>query len=187
MTTKMIGPWQRLDSQLVYENPWISVRHENVITPGNTPGVYGVVHFKGTAVGVVPIDHEDNTWLVKQTRYTLECESIEIPEGGAAPGEEPIDCARRELKEEVGLDAQDLQHLMTLHVSNSVTDEVAEIFVARGLTEGLVNHEASEDISVIKLPINEAIAMVLNGKITDSISVAALLRIALIRSKQDVD
>ncbi|HEY7773048.1 MAG TPA: NUDIX hydrolase [Marinagarivorans sp.] len=176
---KTVGPWQCLDSEVVYENPWISVRHENVITPGKTAGIYGVVHFKGTAVGVVPIDSAGNTWLVKQTRYTLNRETYEIPEGGAAPNEPTIDCARRELKEEVGLEATDIQYLMTIHLSNSVTDEAADIFVAKGLTEGAVAHEASEDITVIKLPIKQALAMTLNGEITDAISVAALQRLAL--------
>ena len=181
MAIKSVGPWQCLDSKVVYENPWISVRHENVITPGKTAGVYGVVHFKGAAVGVLPIDDEGNTWLVKQTRYTLGCETYEIPEGGAAQGEETIDCARRELKEEVGLEARDIQYLMTLHLSNSVTDEAADIFIAKGLTQGAVAHEATEDISVLKLPFEEALAMTLNGEITDAISVAAIQRVALLK------
>lgn len=175
-----IGPWQRIDSQVVYDNPWISVRHENVITPGQTQGIYGVVHFKGTAVGVVPIDDEGNTWLVKQTRYTLGIETLEIPEGGAAADEAPIDCARRELLEEVGVYAHHIEPLMVLHLSNSVTDERAEIFVAKGITLGKTAPEASEDITVVKLPLKQAIAMTLNGEITDAISVAALQRLALI-------
>lgn len=174
-----IGPWQCLDSRVVYENPWINVRHENVITPGNTAGIYGVVHFKGTAVGVVPIDDEGNTWLVKQTRYTLGFETLEIPEGGAPKGEAPIDCARRELLEEVGLLAGDIQPLLRLHLSNSVTDERAEVFVARQLTVGATAAEATEDITVVKLPLRDAIAKVLSGEITDAISVAALQRLAL--------
>ncbi|BCD97970.1 NUDIX domain-containing protein [Marinagarivorans cellulosilyticus] len=186
MTIKTVGPWQCLDSKVVYDNPWISVHHENVITPGNTAGIYGVVHFKGTAVGVLPIDDEGNTWLVKQTRYTLGGESIEIPEGGAAPGEKTIDCARRELKEEVGLEATDIRYLMTLHLSNSVTDEAADIFVAKGLTEGAVAHEASEDITVLKLSFKSALAMVMNGEITDAISVAAIQRLALTEGLNEI-
>ncbi|WP_338011129.1 NUDIX hydrolase [Marinagarivorans algicola] len=176
---KAIGPWQRLDSQLVYENPWVSVHHQNVITPGNTQGIYGVVHFKGTAVGVVPIDDEGNTWLVKQTRYTLGIETYEIPEGGAPVGEAPAECARRELLEEVGVHARYIEPLMTLHLSNSVTDERAEIFVATGITLGVAAPEDSEDITVLKLPLKQAIAMTLDGQITDAISVAALQRLAL--------
>lgn len=179
MTIKNIGPWQRLDTQIVYENPWIRINHENVITPGKTKGIYGVVHFKGTAVGVVPIDDEGNTWLVKQTRYTLGVETLEIPEGGAPEGESTLECAKRELLEEVGLVAGDIQYLMTIHTSNSVTDESADIYVAKQLTQAECSHEATEDITVIKLPLKDAILKVLSGEITDAISVAALQRLAL--------
>ena len=176
---KAIGPWQRIDSQEVYTNPWISVHHENVLTPANTQGIYGLVHFKGTAVGVLPIDEQGNTWLVKQTRYTLECESYEIPEGGAPAGEDPETCARRELQEEVGLIAGHLQHFMTLHLSNSISDERAEVYIATDLTQGECALDDSEDITVHKMPFEQALQWVLDGKITDAISVAAITRFAL--------
>lgn len=179
MTVKKVGPWRCLSSEVVYENPWISVRHESVITPGNTEGIYGVVHFKGTAVGVLPIDDEGNTWLVSQTRYTLEAMSLEIPEGGAPEGESTELCAHRELREEVGLTATDMQHLMTLHLSNSVTDERCEVYVAKGLSVVSAEPEASEDITIHKVPFREALAKTLNGEITDAISVAAIQRYAL--------
>ncbi len=175
----VVGPWQRIDSKEVYANPWISIHHENVLTPANTPGIYGVVHFKGTAVGVLPIDEQGNTWLVKQTRYTLECESYEIPEGGAPAGEDPEDCARRELQEEVGLIAGRLQHFMTLHLSNSISDERAEVYIATDLTQGECALDDSEDITVHKMPFQQALQWVLDGKITDAISVAAITRFAL--------
>lgn len=179
MTVKQVGPWRCLSSEVVYENPWISVRHESVITPGNTEGIYGVVHFKGTAVGVLPIDDEGNTWLVSQTRYTLEAMSLEIPEGGAPKGESTELCAHRELREEVGLTATDMQHLMTLHLSNSVTDERCEVYVAKGLSVVSSEPEASEDITIHKMPFREALAKTFNGEITDAISVAAIQRYAL--------
>lgn len=179
---KNIGPWKRLTSQVAYENPWISVYHETVKTPAGSDGIYGLVHFKGTAVGVVPVDDEGNTWLVKQTRYTLEQESLEIPEGGAAPGENPADCARRELLEEVGLHAKTIEPLLTLHLSNSITDECAHVFVARDLSLGETHHEDSEDITVHKMPLQAAIDKVMAGEITDAISVAALQRLALLKT-----
>ena len=174
-----VGGWQTKTSSVVYENPWIKVSHDDVITPKNTDGIYGVVHFKNTATGVVPIDNEGNTWLVKQSRYTLNQYTWEIPEGGCPQGENPLDAAKRELEEEVGLQARDWQSLMTLHLSNSVTDEVCQVFVARDLFPGQQQLEATEDIEVKKLPLAAAIDMVKRGEITDVISVAALLRIAL--------
>ncbi|HTF83072.1 MAG TPA: NUDIX hydrolase [Cellvibrio sp.] len=173
-----VGGWRVKSSAKVYENPWIKVSHEEVITPRNTPGIYGVVHFKNTAVGVVPIDGEGNTWLVRQSRYTLNEYTWEIPEGGCPVDEMPLAAAQRELEEEVGLRAQQWDFLMRLHLSNSVTDEQAQIFVARDLSPGKQNLEASEDIEIKKLPLQEAIAMVKRGEITDAISVAALLCLA---------
>ena len=174
-----VGGWKTKNSTVAYENPWLKVSHEEVITPTGTDGIYGVVHFKNTAVGVVPIDDEGNTWLVKQSRYTLNQYTWEIPEGGCPKGENPLAAAQRELEEEVGLKAKDWSALMQLHLSNSVTDEYCEIFVARNLFSGTQQLEASEDIEVQKLPLLEAIEMVKRGDITDAISVAALLRLAL--------
>lgn len=175
-----VGGWKTKSSSLAYENPWIKVSHEQVTTPKGTDGIYGVVHFKNIAIGVVPIDEEGNTWLVKQSRYTLNQYTWEIPEGGCPHGEEPANAARRELEEEVGLKAAEITELMRMHLSNSVTDELAIIFVAKGLSAGQQALESTEDIEYKKLPLQEAIAMVLSGEITDSISVAALLRLALV-------
>lgn len=173
------GGWKTKTSTVVYENPWIRVSHDEVLTPKDTDGIYGVVHFKNTAIGVVPIDDDGNTWLVKQSRYTLDQYTWEIPEGGCPKGENPLDAAKRELEEEVGLQANQWKRLMTMHLSNSVTDEYCEVFVARDLFAGQQALEATEDIEYRKLPLTEAIAMVKRGEITDGISVAALLRVAL--------
>src|SRR5690349_9002788 len=130
---KAVGPWTCIDSTTAYDNKWISIRHENVITPSGTEGIYGVVHFKNRAIAIVPIDDENHTWLVKQFRYTLNEYSWEVPMGGAPLDEEPLLGAQRELKEETGLSAANWQQLMKLHTSNSVTDEEALIFLARDL------------------------------------------------------
>ncbi|MEY4589563.1 MAG: hypothetical protein RL497_1639 [Pseudomonadota bacterium] len=173
------GPWTCHSRSVVYENPWIHVSHETVTTPAGTPGIYGVVHFKGRAVGVVPVDDEHFTYLVGQTRYTLNAYSWEIPEGGAHAGETLEACALRELEEEVGLRAAHLTPLGTLHLSNSVTDEAAHYFLATGLSPGEQKLDATEDIQVKRVPLKEAVEMALRGEITDAISVAALLRLAL--------
>jgi 8-oxo-dGTP pyrophosphatase MutT (NUDIX family) len=174
-----VGGWKTKTSTIAYENPWLKITHEEVVTPKGTDGIYGVVHFKNIAIGVVPIDDEGNTWLVKQSRYTLNQYTWEIPEGGCPHGEEPLDAAKRELEEEVGLQANDWQQLMTMHLSNSVTDEFCVVFIARGLFAGTQALEPTEDIEYKKLPLTEAIDMVQRGDITDAISVAALLRIAV--------
>ncbi len=174
-----VGGWQQLSEKCVYENNWIRVSHEDVARPNGSEGVYGVVHFKNKAVGVVPIDDDGNTWLVSQSRYTLNERTWEIPEGGSPMNEDPLDTAKRELLEEVGLCASDWQLLMKLHISNSVTDEVGFVYIARGISLAEQALEDTEDIEVKKLPLQEAINMALSGEITDAISVAALMRVAL--------
>lgn len=174
-----IGGWLVKSSACVYENPWIKVSHEEVVSPGRSDGIYGVVHFKNTAIGVIPLDEKGNTWLVKQSRYTLNQFTWEIPEGGCPASENPLAAAQRELEEEVGLCAHQWHMLMEMHLSNSVTDERSVIYVARDLYPGTQQLEVTEDIEVKKLPLSEAVAMVKRGEITDAISVAALLRIAL--------
>lgn len=173
------GGWVRESSECVYENPWIQVFHEQVKRPDGSPGIYGRVHFRSTAVGVVPLDDQGNTWLVRQSRYALNQYTWEIPEGGAPEGEDTRLCAGRELEEEVGLKAERLTEVLRLHTSNSVTDEAGVVYLAEGLSTGKQNLEASEDIEVLKLPLKEAIQMVLRGEITDAMSVAALLFLAV--------
>lgn len=178
-----VGGWKTTSSRVAYENPWIKISHDEVITPKGTDGIYGVVHFKNTAIGIVPIDDEGNTWLVRQSRYTLNQYTWEIPEGGCPHGEEPLNAAKRELEEEVGLQAHDWQQLMTMHLSNSVTDEYCVVFVAKDLFAGEQALEATEDIEYKKVPLTDAIEMVKQGLITDGISVAALLRVALMQKE----
>lgn len=171
------GSWWQLDQQTVYENPWIRVTHDNVLTPAGTAGIYGVVHFKSRAVGVVPLDDDGHVWLVRQFRYTLNQYSIEIPEGGSPLGESMLDTAKRELQEETGLQADQWTHLLDLHTSNSVTDESGAIYLAQGLTTGEMALEASEDIEVLRVPLTEAIEWILVGKITDSLSIMGLFAV----------
>jgi len=169
--------WKTLDSRTVYDNAWITVFEDNVINPRGGKNLYGHVHFKNKAIAIVPLDDDGNTWIVGQDRYTTHKYSWEVPMGGSAAGEEPIDTARRELKEETGLTATELTQLMRLHTSNSITDEEGFVFVARGLEVGETNFDDMEDLKVRKLPLSEAIDMVKRGEITDAISVAALLRV----------
>ena len=127
------NPWVVLDQKKVYENPWIELTEFQVTNPSGGKGIYGKVHFKHIAVGVIPLDENWNTWLVGQYRFTLNQYSWEIPEGGGEMDEDPLEEAKRELLEETGLIAKNWTKILTMHLSNSVTDEWAVIYLARGL------------------------------------------------------
>ena len=172
------NPWIRQSNKRVYENPWFSVDEDNVINPGGGLSCYGKVLFKNYAIGIIPLDAEDNTWLVGQYRYVPDVYSWEIPMGGGPLDTHPLVSAKRELREETGLSATNWHTLMHLHTSNSVTDEHGIVYVATGLTEGETDFEETEDLQLVKLPLDEAIQRVIDGEITDAVSVAGLLRLA---------
>ncbi len=175
------NPWQILDSEVKYENNWIQVVHQNVLNPSGGKGIYGTVNFKNIAVGVVPIDKDGNTWLVGQYRFPLNEYTWEIPEGGCPDGEEVLETAQRELKEETGLIAQNWSIISKLHTSNSVCNEVAYIFLAEEITQSESQPEETEQLQVKKISLKEALDMVLADKITDSMSVAGILKVARLK------
>lgn len=173
---EMINPWKKLSEKVIYDNPWINVQEHQVINPSGGKGIYGKVSFKNKAIGIIPIDESGNTWLVGQYRYTLREYSWEIPMGGGPLKEDILVAAKRELKEETGLTAEKWINIMRIHTSNSVTDEEGFIFLAQELTYGETEFEDTEDLEIWKLPFSEAVDMVMEGKITDSLSIAGILK-----------
>ena len=176
-----VNPWTTKDRRFVYENPWIRVQEDQVIRPDGDAGIYGVVHFKNRAVGVLPVEADGSVWLVGQHRYPLNQYSWEIPEGGCPADEDPLACARRELREETGLRAGKLEPILQAHLSNSVSDEWGIVFRATDLTPGQAQPEGCEQLEVMRVPFAQAFDMVKRGVITDSLSVMALLHEATIR------
>lgn len=174
------NPWKTLKVKPIYENPWIRLEEHDIINPAGKDGIYGKVHFKNRAMAIIPIDQEGNTWLIGQYRYALDEYSWEIPMGGGPIGKDLFESAKRELKEETGLSAEKWTELMKIHTSNSVTDELAIVYMAEGLTQGETEFEETEILQVKKLPFSEALDMVMSGEITDSISVAGILKAARI-------
>jgi len=177
------GPWIRHSRRIAYENPWITVWHDAVTRPDGQPGIYGLVHFANLAVGVIVLDVEDRVLLVGQHRYALDALSWEIPEGGVPAGESALDGARRELREETGVEADDWQELARLHLSNSVTDESGILFHARAVACGAADPDGTEDLEVRWVPFDDVLEMTLDGRITDTMTVCAVQRLALLRMR----
>ncbi|WP_304065463.1 NUDIX hydrolase [Pedobacter glucosidilyticus] len=177
------NPWQILESKAIYDNPWIEITEHQVINPTGGKGIYGEVHFKNYAIGIIALDEDDQIWLVGQYRFPLKAYSWEIPEGGGPLNTNPLTSAKRELLEETGLVAQHWEELLRMHLSNSVSDELAIIYLARDFEQFEAQPEETEELLVKKIPFEEAYQMVLRGEITDSMSVAAILRLKLIKAK----
>jgi 8-oxo-dGTP pyrophosphatase MutT (NUDIX family) len=185
MREKEINPWQTTSTSVVYDNPWIRVREDQVIRPDGAPGIYGVVEFKNQAIGILPIDEEGNLYLVGQYRYALGRYSWEIPEGGCPAGEDPLAAAKRELLEETGLVAERWERLGSAHLSNCVSDEIAHFYLATSLDQREAAPEPTERLEVRRVPFDEALRMALEGQITDALSVLAITRHALSRRGGD--
>jgi 8-oxo-dGTP pyrophosphatase MutT (NUDIX family) len=170
------NPWRTLSTRLIYENPWIKVREDQVIRPDGNPGIYGVVELQNWAIGVVPLTEDGDTFLVGQYRYTLGFYSWEIPEGGGAKTETPLQAAQRELREETGITAATWTYLGEAHLSNSATDEAGCVFLAEGLTMGEAEPDGTEQLGLRRVPFQEAVRMALTGEISDALAVVGLLR-----------
>lgn len=173
--------WKKISSRTVYENDWMRVLEDDVVNPGGGNNLYGHVHFKNVAVAIIALDDSDNTWLVGQDRYTLGEYSWELPMGGAPLDEPPLVAAQRELQEETGIRAATWEELTRLHLSNSITDELGIAYIATDLSFGETQFEETEDLEIRKLPLTDAVKMVLDGQITDAMSAAALLHVNTVR------
>ncbi len=173
------NPWITHTSEKVYDSPWIGLTKHEVTNPNGHPGTYSVVHFKNLAIGVIVLDEDQNTWLVGQWRYPINRYTWEIPEGGGNPEVDPIESAKRELLEETGITANKWTKILEMHLSNSASDEFCILYLAQELSFGEAQPEEDEDLEVMKIPFEEVYARVNSGEITDSLTVAAVLKVKL--------
>ncbi len=172
----MKNPWKTLESKVVYKNPWISVREDQVLRPNGTPGIYSVVETR-IATGVVALAPGHEIYLVGQYRYPMDEYSWEIVEGGAEDDETPLAAAQRELEEEAGLRARQWEQLgAEVHLSNCHSSERGFLFMARELETCEARPDDTEVLALKKTPFAEALAMVERGEIKDAMSIIAILR-----------
>jgi len=173
---KQRGSWKIKSSNEIYDNPWINVKEHQVINPGNADGIYGEIHFKNIAIGIIPLDEEYNTWIVGQHRFPIDMYSWEIIEGGGKIGVDPIESAKRELAEEAGIVAESYELIQKMHLSNSVSDEFGLIYIAKGLSFQESAPEIDEELVIKKVPFYQLYQAVMNGDMTDSLTVAGVLK-----------
>ncbi|MEM6261453.1 MAG: NUDIX hydrolase [Bacteroidota bacterium] len=180
------NPWTTRQAVDKYDNPWINVTEFQVLNPAGNPGIYGVVHFKNMAIGVVPYE-DGKIWMVGQYRYPLKRFSWEIPEGGGPMGVPPLESAKRELLEETGLTAENYEAIVEMHLSNSVTDEWGIVYLATDLKRGEAMPEETEELHHKMMSLEEVYEQVEAGQITDSLTVAAIYKLMLMKAKGKLD
>lgn len=173
------NPWTVKSTAVRYDNPWIRVIHQEVLNPAGGEGIYGTVHFKNLAIGIIPLDEDGNTWIVGQYRFPLNVYTWEIPEGGGPRNTSPLESAKRELLEECGIVAKSWSLIQEMQLSNSASDEVAYIYLARDLQFQDAQPEETEQLQVHKIPFEELYQMVANGQCQDSLTVAGVYRLRL--------
>ncbi len=178
-----VNPWTTKSQKDIYDNPWINVTEYQVIHPGGKDGIYGVVHFKTLATGIIPLDEDNNTWIVGQYRYTLDRYSWEIPEGGGKLDVDPLESAKRELKEETGIIAKNWTEILQMDLSNSVTDEIGYAYIARDLEFTEPEPDEDEDLEIRKLPFSELFDMAMKGEITDGLALNAIFKAHIMLEK----
>jgi len=177
------NPWKTIKSQVTYDNDWIKVTENQTINSAGGDGVYGVVHFKNIAIGIIPLDEDYNTWLIGQYRYPLKAYSWEICEGGGLHKNDTLDSAKRELHEELGIKAEKWTNIMDVHLSNSVSDEKGVIYIAKGLSFHPPEPEEGEVLQIKKMPFSTVFQMVMDGELTDSLTIAGVLKTKLLIDK----
>ena len=175
------NPWKKVSSKIVYQNPWIRVREDEVIRPDGLPGIYSVVETR-IATGVIALTEKDEVYLVGQFRYALDEYSWEIIEGGSDPDEDPLQTAMRELKEEAGLIAKSWEALGgEIQLTNCHSSEIGRLFLARDLEQTEAQPDGTEVLRIRKVPFEQCLEMADRGIFKDAMSIIALYRLQALR------
>ena len=163
-----------IEANVVYEGCFYNIEKIKIMRPDGIEGVRDVLRHSG-ASAVIPIDSDGGIFMVRQYRKAVDRVMLEIPAGKLDKGEEPLECALRELHEETGLKAETVKHLFSIHPSPAIADEMIHIFVATGLTKEEQHTDDGEIVTVEKLPISVIVKYIMSGDITDSKTISAIL------------
>jgi ADP-ribose pyrophosphatase len=166
--------WQRFASRFLWQSRWYSLRQDSLRTPEGQEFTYTVVDHPG-AVWIVPVTAEGQVVLIWNFRYPVGEYCLEVPAGGLSPGLSPEEAARRELMEEVGGTAAELQYIGRFYTSNGISNEIAQVYLATGVELGNPQREPTEAMEVRLVGIDEAMRLARSGEISDGPSALALL------------
>ncbi|MDD3793433.1 MAG: NUDIX hydrolase [Candidatus Gracilibacteria bacterium] len=169
------GPWKIISSEIKYKNPWIEVQEDKVIRPDGKDGIFGTVKMLD-GISILPIDNNGNVYITREFKYGLGEESFEVVSGGIDENENHLDCAKRELKEELGIIAENITYLGVVNPFTSVIKSKAYLYLAQDISFTKSKNDGTETIKLTKLPLQEVYNMVISGKITHGPSCVLILK-----------
>ena len=170
------GPFKFIESQKIYQNPWITLREDKVIRPGDKEGIFGVIEMKSGS-SVLALTNDNQVMLVKEYKYGIEQETIETISGALEVNETPLQAAKRELKEELGVEAKEWVSFGVVNPFTTVVKSPNYMFLAMGIKEmGEPNPDDGEVIEMVKIPFQTAFEMVIKSEITHSASCVLILK-----------
>jgi ADP-ribose pyrophosphatase len=167
-------------SKPIYAGRVVNLNLETVMLPNGATVELEVIHHPGAAA-VVPVRDDGTVLLIRQYRHAVGGYIYELPAGKLDPGEDPKECAARELEEEIGFRASSLEHVVTFYTTPGFTDEVIYLYQARGLTPGRQKLDTDEVLEVVALSLEAALAKIRDGTIRDGKTIVGLQSIYLRR------
>jgi len=171
------GPWTVRESVEKYHNEFFTVREDQVVRPDGKPGTYAIVTLK-PGVCILPVEADGTVYLVRQFRYAVERESLEAPAGSLDEGEPPLEAARRELEEEMGIRAAEWLDLGAMDLDTSIIRCALHLFVARGLSFTQAHPEGTEQLQPVRMTLEGAVEAVQRGEIRHGPSAVLILKAA---------